>query len=169
MTIRPGPMTASSVLRRIEVRVRGATSPWRIVPNAPWMSPSWALSRTALRPVVSAVITCSKRGSAHPEGGAEEEETSTHAGARPSADVLACEGPRAAPTSWCRRWATALRDAGRRAMRGDRWAGNYVRDSYPSPPLRGWRTLAPENVRSTREVQRVAPWDVNQLRNYGVA
>ena len=36
---RPGPRMANSVLRRAHQPSRGATSPCRMVPNAPWMSP----------------------------------------------------------------------------------------------------------------------------------
>src|SRR5579884_4516950 len=47
MTIRPGPMTANSVSSRAFQLVRAPVS-WRLmVPNAPWMSPRWASSRTA--------------------------------------------------------------------------------------------------------------------------
>src|SRR5664280_1944111 len=90
-------MIANSVFRRIEVRVRGATSPWRIVPNAPWMSPACALSRTALETLVSLLIKGSKHTDA-PNGGAARIRQGVRAGgARHSADVLAGEAPPKAP------------------------------------------------------------------------
>lgn len=46
--------------------------------------------------------------------------------------------------------------------------GDYVRDSYPSPPLRASRTSGSRR-HLTPTVQRVAPWTVKWLRNYSVA
>src|SRR5665213_2861064 len=47
MTMRPGPMMARRVSRRADHDRRESRSCSRIVPNAPWMSPTWALSSTA--------------------------------------------------------------------------------------------------------------------------
>src|ERR1700733_9792261 len=49
MTMRPGPRIAMRVMRRCFQVSRGATSPCRMVPNAPWMWPTWASSRAAPR------------------------------------------------------------------------------------------------------------------------
>src|ERR1700676_2041689 len=45
--MRPGPRMASRVRRRADQPIRGAVSPWSIVPSAPRMSPTCALSRCA--------------------------------------------------------------------------------------------------------------------------
>src|SRR5579883_2820890 len=47
MTIKPGPITASSVFSRAQKPRRGAKSCWRMVPKAPKISPIWAESSTA--------------------------------------------------------------------------------------------------------------------------
>src|ERR1700687_2015645 len=55
MTMRPGPRIANSVRARARQVSRGATSPCRMVPKAPRMSPIWASSRTASRLDTAAV------------------------------------------------------------------------------------------------------------------
>ena len=53
---------ASSVARRCFQVSRGATSPWRMVPKAPWMWPMWAASSTAAS-TGSAILTFIVMGS----------------------------------------------------------------------------------------------------------
>src|ERR1700680_5200621 len=65
MTMRPGPMMAARVSSLRRHVLRGATSLSRIVPNAPWMSPTCASSRTA---EVGLLCESTLRGSRSPKG-----------------------------------------------------------------------------------------------------
>src|ERR1700722_12919175 len=67
MTMRPGPRIAMRVMRRCFQVSRGATSPCRMVPNAPLMWPTCASSRTAPRAslgLTRTVMTCLLAGPA---------------------------------------------------------------------------------------------------------
>src|ERR1700721_315523 len=55
MTMRPGPRIASRVFQRAPRVNLGAKSSSAMLPRAPWMSPRWALSSTAVRIVCAFV------------------------------------------------------------------------------------------------------------------